>query len=207
MKSSLKIAIIGATGNVGRRITDEALNRGHQVTGIAPGANGNAPQKNLILKDGDLRNPEALAKVLKGHDVVVSSVKYVDSDPHRLLEALRLAGIMRYLVVGGAATLEVKPGVTALASGATPDHMLPEARGAQQFLDVLRSTTDISWTVLTPPAEFSAGERKGQFRLGKNEWMVDKNGKSAISFEDFAVALLDEIENPQHLKDRFSIAY
>jgi putative NADH-flavin reductase len=207
MKTPLKIAIIGVTGNVGKRIAEEALNRGHHVTGIARTIDGVAPRKNLTVLVGDINDPEALAGMVKGHDLVVSSVKYTDYDHDQLIKAIRLSEVKRYLVVGGASSLEVAPGVTALDSGTLPDFVLPVARAAQNYLNLLQSADDINWTVLAPGAEFTAGERTGKFRLGGHELIVDENGKSAISFEDYAIALLDEIETPRHLKDHFSIGY
>jgi putative NADH-flavin reductase len=207
MKTSLKIAIIGATGNVGKRITEEALNRGHQVTGIARTIDGIAARNNLTLKVADIGNPEALAGILKGHDLVVSSVKSSDFDTDQLIKAVRLSGVKRYLAVGGAGSLEVRPGVTALDTGLLPDFVVPAARGAQDFLNVLRTVEDLDWTVLSPANEFLPGKRTGKFRLGGHELIIDENGKSAISFEDYAIALLDEIETPRHLKDHFSIGY
>jgi len=207
MKTSLKIAIIGATGNVGKRIIEEALNRGHHITGIARTVDGVAARNNLTVLAGDINDPEALAKMLKGHDLIVSSVKYHDYDHDKLIKAVRLSGVKRYLVVGGAGTLEVATGVTGLDSGLLPDFVVPVARAAQNYLDILRSSNDLGWTVLSPGAEFTAGERTGKFRLGGHELIMDENGKSAISFEDYAVALLDEIETPRHLKDYFSIGY
>ena len=207
MKTPLKIALIGVSGNVGKRIAEEALNRGHQVTGIARNIGDVAARNNLSLKLGDISDPEALAGMLKGNDLVVSSVKTTDFDPGQLITAVRLSGVKRWLVVGGAGSLEVSPGVTALDSGKLPDFVVPAARGAQNFLNILRPVQDIDWTVLSPAFEFTAGERTGKFRLGKDEIIIDQNGKSAISFEDYAVALLDEIEEPRHLKGRFSIGY
>lgn len=207
MKNPLKIAIIGVSGNVGKRIAEEALNRGHQVTGIARNIDSVAGRNNLSLKIGDINNPEALAGMLKGNDLVVSSVKYTDFDPGQLIQAVRHSGVKRWLVVGGAGSLEVSPGVTALDTGKLPDLVVPSARGAQNFLNILRSVEDLDWTVLSPAFEFTAGERTGKFRLGKDEIITDVNGKSAISFEDYAVALLDEIDEPHHLKERFSIGY
>jgi putative NADH-flavin reductase len=207
MKTSLKIAIIGVSGNVGKRIAEEALNRGHHVTGIARTVDGIAAPNNLTLKVGDIKNPEALAGMLKGHDLIVVSVKPTDFDHDQLTKAVRLSGVKRYLVVGGAGSLEVAPGVTALDSGTLPDFAVPIATASDNFLKKLRAAEDLDWTVLVPAAEFIAGERTGKFRLGKHELIVDNNGKSAISFEDFAIALLDEIEAPRHLKDHFSIGY
>jgi len=207
MKTPLKIAIIGATGAVGKRVTEEALNRGHYVTGIARTVSGFDPRNNLTLKVGDISDPEALAGMLKGHDLIVSSVKPTDFDPDKLIKAVRLSGVRKYLAVGGAGSLEVAPSVTAIDSGTLPDFALPVARAAQRYLNLLRSAEDLDWTVLAPAAEFTGGERTGKFRLGTHELIVDRNGKSAVSFEDYAIALLDEIEEPRHLKDYFSIGY
>jgi putative NADH-flavin reductase len=207
MKTSLKIAIIGATGNAGKRITAEALNRGHHVTGIARSVDSVAPGENLTVLAGDINAPEALAGMLKGHDLIISSVKYTDYDHGQLINAVRLSGVKRYLVVGGASMLEVAPGITALDSGTLPDFVLPVARAAEDYLNLLRSADDLDWTVLAPGAEFTAGERTGKFRIGNHELIIDTNGKSAISFEDYAIGLLDEIETPRHLKDHFSIGY
>jgi uncharacterized protein len=207
MKTPLKIAIIGATGNVGKRITEEALDRGHQVTGIARTIDGIAARNNLTLKAGDINNPEPLARILKGHDLIVSSVNFTDYDHDQLIKAVRLSGVKRYLVVGGAGTLEVAPGITGLDSGMLPDFAVPVARAAQHYLNKLLSTKDLDWTVLAPAAAFTAGERTGKFRLGSHELIIDESGKSAISFEDYAIALLNEIETPRHLKDHFSLGY
>jgi putative NADH-flavin reductase len=207
MKTPLKIAIIGISGNVGKRIAEEALNRGHQVMGIARNIDDVAARKNLSLKVGYINNPEALAGVLKGNDLVVSSVKPTDFDPGQLIQAVRLSGVKRWLAVGGAGSLEVSPGVTLLDTGKLPDPVVAAARGAQDFLNILRSVEDLDWTVLSPAVEFSAGERTGKFRLGNDQLIIDEKGKSAISFEDYAVALLDEIEEPHHTKGRFSIGY
>jgi putative NADH-flavin reductase len=207
MKTSLKIALIGVTGNAGKRIAEEALNRGHQVTGIARNIDGIVPGNNLTLKVGQIDNPEALGATLKGHDLIVSSVKPTDFDHEQLIKAVRLSGVKRYLVVGGASSLEVAPGVSALDSGTLPDFVLPVARATENYLNILRSAKDLDWTVLSPGNEFIAGERTGKFRLGSHELIVDGNGKSSISFEDYAIALLDEIETPRHLKDYFSIGY
>lgn len=207
MEVSLKIAIIGMSGNVGTRIAEEALNRGHRVTGIARNIEKIAARKNLTLKAGEISNPEALAEMLKGHDAVVSSVKYTDFNPDQLIKAVRLSGVKRYLAVGGVGTMEVSPGITVLTAGMLPDSIVPTSKGAQHFLNILRSTEDLDWTVLSPALIFTGGKRTGKFRLGNDQLMVDENDKSAISFEDYAIALLDEIEQPQHLKSRFSIAY
>lgn len=202
----MKIAIIGATGNVGQRIVTEALNRGHQVTGISrnPGAD---ERDNLELVKGDMNDSRAMAELLRGHDVVVSSVQFQGTDPNKLIEAVRQSGVKRYLVVGGASSLEFKPGVLVLDSGHVPDFALDEARSGVRFLEVLRGVTDLDWTFFSPAALFIPGERTGKFRLGKDAVIAGEDGKSWISFEDYAIAMLDEIEHPQHVKTRFTIGY
>jgi uncharacterized protein len=207
MKTPLKIAIVGATGNAGKRITEEALNRGHHVTGIARNVDGIAPANNLTVLAGDINDPDALAALLKGHDLIVSSVKYHEYDHDNLIKAVRLSGVKRYYVVGGAGTLEVAPGISGLNSGFLPDFVVPVAKAAQDYLDLLLSSEDLDWTVLAPGAEFIPGKRTGKFRLGNHELIKDENGASGISFEDYAIAMLDEIETPRHVKDYFSIGY
>jgi putative NADH-flavin reductase len=207
MKTPLKIAIIGVTGNAGKRITAEALNRGHEVTGIARNIDGAAAKTNLTLKVGDVNNPYPLAEMLKGHDVIVSSIKFNDFDHDQLIEAIRLSGVKRYLIVGVASFLEVAPGITGLESGKLPDFLIPIARAAQKYLDILKSADDLDWTVLAPATQFIAGERTGKFRLGGHKLIIDENGKSSISFEDYAIALVNEIEEPHHVKDIFSVGY
>src|ERR1700722_13358229 len=137
MKTPLKIAIIGVTGNVGKRVAEEALNRGHQVTGIARTIDSIPVRNNLALLVGDIDDPEGLAGILKGHDLVVSSIKPTDFNHDKLIKAVRLSGVKRYLVVGGAGTLEVAPGVTGLDSGLLPDFVVPVAKSAQDYLDIL----------------------------------------------------------------------
>jgi uncharacterized protein len=207
MATQLKIAIIGATGNVGQRIVDEALKRGHQITAIAPSIEGATNRDNLTFIAGDSSRPEALSQILKGHDLVISSVKFTRVEPNELIEAVRLAGAKRFLVVGGAGTLEVKPGITAIQAGGIPADRMADTLAGQRFLETIRATADLDWTVLSPAAQFTAGKRTGKFRLGDDQLIVDGSGKSAISFEDFAVALLDEAEEPRHRKRRFSIGY
>jgi putative NADH-flavin reductase len=205
----MNIAIIGITGNVGRRILDEALRRGHSVTGIARDPSGVPSRDGLTVLLGDANNPEALSILLKGHDAVISSVPFRNSEPAKLIDAVRRSAVKRYLVVGGASSLEVAPGKLLLDTHFTelpPDIQVEASRG-KAFLDELRSVTDLDWTMLSPSILFTAGERTGTFRLGKDTLLTDGDGKSWISFEDYSIALLDELEHPKHLKSRFTVGY
>ena len=148
-----------------------------------------------------------MAKLLAGHDAAVSSVHFLDSDPEKLIGAAKAAGIGRYLVVGGAGSLEVEGGVRLVTTPTFPAQYKAEAEKGAAFLDRLKQEKELNWTFLSPSALFVAGTRTGKFRLGTDELLTDTDGKSCISFEDFAVALADEIERPAHPKSRFTVGY
>jgi putative NADH-flavin reductase len=203
----VKIAIIGASGNVGSRIVDEALSRGHHVTAISRRAARLSPHKNLTFVNADATDPEQLANALEGHDVVISATKFQQVAPESLIEAVRRSGLRRYLVVGGAGSLEVAPGQALVDSPGFPALYRDEALAGKAFLDALRKTNDLDWTMLSPSALFTAGKRTGVFRLGDDSLLTAADGKSSISFEDFAIALLNEVEHPQHIRKRFTVGY
>jgi putative NADH-flavin reductase len=201
----MKIALIGATGNVGQRIAAEALRRGHEVTAIARDVSKLTPQPGVTPVQADLRDKEAIGKAIAGADAVVLSVKFQGLDVDALLDALGEA--KRLLIVGGAASLHVAPGVQLIDTEGFPDFIKVEAEPARQALARIRRETTLDWTFLSPSVFFGPGERTGRFRLGKDELLSDAGGKSHISYEDFAVALLDEIEQPQHRRQRFTVGY
>jgi uncharacterized protein len=206
-RDKMKIAIIGATGNVGRRIVDEALHRGHNVTGIARDPFKLSPRNGLTLVQGDANDPSKLGQLLVEHDVVISSIVFLSSDITLLVEAVRASGVKRYLVVGGAGSLEVAPGKLLVDQPDFPDFVKAEATKGGESLNYLRGIKDLDWTFLSPSALFTDGDRTGVFRLGKDELLVGTDGKSWISYEDYSMALLDEIENPQHIQQRFTVGY
>jgi uncharacterized protein len=202
----MKIALIGATGNAGSRILAELSRRGHHITAIArhpeklPALSGVTP---LQADAGDVAG---LAAVIKGHDAVISSVHFTASDPHKLIAAVHQAGVRRYLVVGGAGSLEVAPGVKLIDTPQFPAIYKAEAAAGGVFLDLLRREPVLDWTFLSPSAMFVPGERTGKFRLGSDQLLVNDKG-SSISFEDYAIALADEIEKPAHSRQRFTVGY
>jgi putative NADH-flavin reductase len=203
----MKIAVIGATGRAGSRIVTEALARGHQVTAIARNVDGIAPHANLTAKAGDINDPDALAHLLHGHDAVVSAVRFLDTDPARLICVVKRSGVSRYLVVGGASSLEVAPGKALFDQPEFPAAYKPEASAGNALLQALRGEHDLAWTFLSPSAAFAPGERTGHFRVGGDRLLVGPDGKSAISMEDYAIAALDELEHPAHLRARFTVGY
>lgn len=202
------IAIVGITGRAGSRIANELLQRGHTVTGIARNVAGVPPRPGLTVETGDAKQAEALAPLLKGHDAVVSATRFDGgSDAATLVAATRQAGVPRLLVVGGAGSLEVAPGVAVVDTPGFPDAYKAEATAGRVFLDALRGETAIDWTFISPSALFEPGERTGQFRIGGNGLLSDAAGNSRISMEDYAIALADEIEAPKHSRARFTVGY
>jgi putative NADH-flavin reductase len=203
----MRIAVVGGTGQAGSRIVDELTRRTHEVTVIVRHPEKVTARAGVTAVQGDVFDVDGLAKLLAGHDVAVSAVHFTESDPARLIAAVKQARIGRYAVVGGAGSLEVAPGVTLVSTPQFPAAYRAEAEKGGVFLDLLRRENDLNWTFLSPSALFVAGERTGKFRLGGDRLLTDAAGKSWISFEDYAVALVDEIERPAHACQRFTVGY
>jgi uncharacterized protein len=203
----MKIAVIGASGNVGARITAELAGRGHRVTAIVRNPEKVARLANVTAVKGDVMDQAALAGLLTGHDVAISSVHFLASDPARLIAAAKASGVGRYIVVGGAGSLEVAPGVRLVTTANFPPQYKAEAEAGGAFLDLLRRESELNWTFISPSALFVAGEKTGKFRLGGDQLLTAADGKSWISYEDYAVALADEIERPAHARKRFTVGY
>ena len=201
----MKVALVGATGNVGTRITKELLSRGHEVTAISRNA---STDPDVTAKAVDTTDTGALADAVSGHDVVVSSVPFRTANPAALIDAVKQSGTPRYVIVGGAASLKA-PGTDQriVDSGQIPEEWMPEIRGGVAFLDTLKQEKDLDWTFISPSMFFGPGERTGKFRLGTEELLVAEDGKSSISYEDYAIALVDELEKPAHSKQRFTVGY
>lgn len=209
----MNVVVYGATGNTGSEIVKELLARGHKVTGVARNVDSLKGQPGVIAKTDDLSNVDAIAAIIKGADVVVSAYQPPADNTDALvdvtkrqIEAVKKAGVPRLLVVGGAGLLEVAPGVTLIKSGYLPAEYMPIAMSHEKALGVLRAS-DINWTYLSPAAYFVPGERTGKFRLGTKELITDAKGDSRISFADYAIALVDEIEKPAHERSLFSVGY
>ncbi|AFC85858.1 NAD(P)-dependent oxidoreductase [Frateuria aurantia] len=201
-----RIALIGASGEVGSRLLKELSDRGHAVTAIA-----RSPERILALPGvtpiaGDVHDRDGLVALLKGHDVVISSVKFATVTAEELIEAVRAADVPRYLVVGGAGSLEVAPGQRLVDQSDFPAAYHDEASKGASFLDRLKQEQTLDWSFLSPSALFFPGERTGHFRLGKDSLLSTAEG-SRISYEDYAIALVDEIEHPAHSRQRFTVGY
>lgn len=203
----MKVAVIGATGKAGSRLVSELLNRKHEVTGIARHPENLSPRPGLKLERADIHDPAATAKLISGHDAVIHAVRFVHTDLPALLAALKLAGMRRLLVVGGAGSLEVAPGLQLVDSPSFPPAVRPESNAGREFLTALRGDAELDWTFLSPSAVFEPGERTGKFRLGGDALLTAADGHSRISMEDFAIAMVNELEHPAHTRRRFTVGY
>ncbi|MBQ8105816.1 MAG: NAD(P)-dependent oxidoreductase [Afipia sp.] len=202
----MKIALIGATGQAGAPILKELTSRGHQVTAIVRNPEKVQAQANVTPKKGDVFDKDGLAALLKGHEVVISAVHFLQSDPQMLIDAVKAAGVKRYLVVGGAGSLEVAPGIALVSTPEFPAAYKDEATKGGEFLKLLRQEKELDWTFLSPSALFFDGPCTGTFRLGKDQLLTTEKG-SSISFADYAIALADEVEKPAHSRQRFTVGY
>lgn len=216
------IVLIGASGYAGSAILVEALNRGHKVTAVVRNPEKiTLKNENLTVVKVDVSDPDALAAVAKGKDAVISAYNPGWTNPHiyedtlrvypEILEGVRRSGVKRLLIVGGAGTLFVKPGLRLMDSGSLPEEWLPGVKGLGEFfLNTLSKVTDLDWVFLSPAANLgnlTKGIRTGRYRTGKDDLLVDDKGQSFISVEDYAVAMIDELEKPQHHRERFTVAY
>ncbi|MEU8923034.1 NAD(P)H-binding protein [Kitasatospora sp. NPDC048545] len=213
----MRITVFGATGNVGGRVVAEALARGHQVTAVLrdPAKPHGLPSAAAIAV-GDARNPADVARIAAGQDAVVTATRPMPGSEHELAAATTglLAGIagtgVRLLAVGGAGSLTVpgSDGTTLVESPGFPAEIRPIALACNEQLDLYRAAdAEVDWTYLSPAALLEPGARTGRFRLGLDELLVDADGNSAISMEDLAIALLDEVERPAHRRARFTAGY
>lgn len=213
----MKVAVIGANGNIGQRIVNELLSRDHQVTAVVRSASKiTQSHPNLSVREADVTDVNSVASAVQGHDVVVSAVgpdhsignnDIFTTAAHNLMNALKQAGVKRLIIVGGAGSLEVSPGVRLVDTPAIPDDWRAGVLGQADALDVYRQETELEWTYFSPAAIIEPGERTGKFRLGGDQLVTDAEGKSVISIEDYAVALVDELERPAYIRQRFTVAY
>jgi putative NADH-flavin reductase len=213
----MKIALIGATGFIGSKILNEALSRGHFVTGIVRDTTKLPERENLISVKGDILNTDQISELIKGHDAVICSYNpgWTNPDIYKdqiaggrsIIDGAKRAGVKRLIMVGGAGSLEVAPGARLVDTPEFPKEYKEGASALSEVLYILRKENELDWTFLSPSIVIAPGERTGKFRLGTDQVLFDKNGESKISVEDYAVALVDELENPKHIRARFTVGY
>ena len=203
----MKIAVLGATGNVGAKVTGEATNRGHQVTAIARSTDKVEAKSGVTAKALDVSDSAGLTAAVRGHDAVVITLKHQTFDVLAALDAIKAAGVKRVLIVGGAASLKNAEGVRLIDQPGFPDFIKVEAAPAAVALDNIRKITDLDWSFISPSMMLGPGERVGKFRLGLDDLLVDDKGESKISYDDLAVAIVDELEQNKHIRQRFTAGY
>lgn len=213
------VVLIGASGFVGTAILNELLNRGHKVTAIVRDlAKVTASNPNLKVIQADVTDTDVLIEASKGKDAVISAYNPGWKNPNiyeetlknypLIVDSVKKAGVERLLIVGGAGTLFYAPGKMVMDADDIPAKLLPGIKSLGEFyLNTLRKENDIDWIFLSPAANMTPGERTGKFRIGKDDLVVDVNGDSNISVEDYAVAMVDELEQKHHHKERFTIGY
>ncbi|MDF2374390.1 MAG: NAD(P)-dependent oxidoreductase [Rhizobiaceae bacterium] len=200
----MKVALVGATGKAGSRVLNELVNRGHQVTGIVRHPE-NVPKLVGVTAIGTDRSREFLAGAIKGHDAVVSSVRFIELESEVIVAAVKDSGVKRYVVVGGAGSLLHADGTEEIQS--FPEPFKPNLLKGTELLELLKKSGALDWTFISPSRLFRPGERTGAFRYGKDHLLIDEEGNSKISFEDFALALVDELEQPKYVRQRFTVGY
>jgi putative NADH-flavin reductase len=203
----MKLILLGATGQVGSRLLNEALARGHSVTGVARYVDSLPTHPTLELKKADATDYTQLPAILTGHDAVISALPFRNFAGNTFVSAVKAARVDRLLVVGGAGSLEIAPGQALVDTPDFPTEYKTEALAGRDFLNVLRATTELNWTFLSPSAFLHDGPRTGKFRLGKDTLLVAPDGQSHISIADYAIAFLDEVERAQHTHSRFTVGY
>jgi uncharacterized protein len=217
----MKTALIGASGFVGSALLKEALNRGHEVTAIVrhpDKVTQTHPQ--LTVQQADVLNEEQLASILNGHQAVISAFNAGWDNPRlyddflkgarSIQQSVKKSGVKRLITVGGAGSLYVTPGLQLVDSPQFPAEWKPGATAARDYLNELRQETELDWTFVSPAIEMhqgTSGKRRGTYRTGLEEPVFDENGRSVSSVEDLALAILDELEQPRHIRQRFTVAY
>jgi len=216
----MRVVLYGATGMIGGRILNELLSRGHAVTAVVRNPSALAPRNNLKIEKGDIMDPDSIAKLAWGADVVVSAygppagaqaagapkVNPLVDATRALIAGVRRAGSPRLIMVGGAGSLEVSPGLQIVDAPNFPEAYKPIALAHRDAFYILRAC-DLNWTYFSPAMMIQPGERTGKFRLGKDALVTDGKGTSSISAEDYAAALVDEVEQGRHTRQRFTIGY
>ncbi|MGH7258572.1 MAG: NAD(P)-dependent oxidoreductase [Nitrospiraceae bacterium] len=213
----MKIALIGATGFVGSAILKEALDRGHEVTAIVRHPEKLQAHPKLHSQKGDVYNNDEVARWVAGHDAIISAFNPGWSNPdiykqqvkgtEAIIKGVKQAGVKRLLFVGGAGSLEVKPGVQSVDTPEFPKEWKQGSLATREALNMLRKESGLEWSFLSPSADLSPGQRTGKFRLGKDQLLKDASGQSRISVEDYAMAMIDEVEKPTHVRQRFTVGY
>lgn len=213
----MNIALIGATGFVGSALLTELLQRGHRVTALARDTRKLSAQSGLTVIQADVQDATQVAQAVQGHDAVISAFNAGWRNPNlyddfiagskAITAGVMAGGVKRLLVVGGAGSLYVAPGIQLVDTEGFPAEWKTGATAARDALTQIQTQSDLEWTFISPPVHLTPGERTGQFRTGGDELLMTSDGPASISTADLAMAIVDEIETPQHLRRRFTVGY
>lgn len=216
----MRIALAGASGFVGNALLKELLQRGHQVTAIVRQADRISPEENLTIVSADVLNETAIINAIKGHDALISAYNagWTNADLYNdflkgskaIQSAVKRSGIKRLIVIGGAGSLFLASGQQIVDTEGFPPDWKSGALAARDYLNILREEKELDWTFLSPAVEMhhgTSGTRRGAYRTGLENPVFDESGRSVISVEDIAVAVVDELESPRHIQKRFTVAY
>ncbi|MEO8152650.1 MAG: NAD(P)-dependent oxidoreductase [Rhizobacter sp.] len=213
----MKIALIGGTGFVGSAVLTELLQRGHEVTALARAPGKYAARAKLTVVQADALDARQVAHAVEGVDAVVNAYNPGWKEPNihdlflqgtqAILEGVRRSGVKRLLMVGGAGSLFVAPGVQGVDTPQFPAEWKQGALAAREALNIIRKDTTLDWTFLSPAGLLAPGPRTGKFRIGADDLLMDGDKPAGISVADLAAAIVDEIETPRHVKRRFTVAY
>jgi putative NADH-flavin reductase len=214
-----KVAVIGATGFVGTQIVNELVNRGYGVEAIVRDASKVQQNENVSAKSVDVNNVDELANALKGNDAVISAFNAGWTNPNlyddflngsvNIENAVEKSGVRRFITVGGAGSLFIE-GNQLVDGPDFPAEIKPGATAARDYLNKIKENKTLDWTFFSPAIEMhqgTAGVRVGTYRTALENPVFDENGRSVLSVEDVAVALVDELEQNNHIRERFTAAY
>lgn len=203
---TLKVALIGATGSVGSRILAELAARGHSTLAIARHVDS-LPARPLVTPRQVDGTQSDLTDALRGQEAIISAARFVDLNPDLLVSAILSSGVKRYIVAGGAGILVNKDGIRVADAPELPEPARPNSRRGIYLFELLRKTTGLEWTYVAPSLAIEDGARTGTFRLGHDRLLYDSNGRSHISYQDLAMAIVDELESPEHSRPLFTVGY
>ena len=213
----MKIALIGGSGFVGSALLEELLRRGHQVTALARNPAKLAARKGLAVVSANALDAAQVSQAVVGHEAVISAYNPGWQEPNihalflqgskAITEGVKRSGVKRLLIVGGAGSLFVAPGVQLVDTPNFPAEYKQGALAAREALAQIRTETELDWSFVSPPVFLAPGERKGGFRVGGDEVLMDGDKPAGISVADLAVAIVDEIETPRHVRSRFTVGY
>ena len=213
----MKVALIGPTGFVGSEVLKELLSRGHEVVALARDAAKLEARPGLTVVKADAKQVDQVAAAVEGTDAVVSAYNPGWSVPdihteflegtRAIYDGVKRAGVKRLLVVGGAGSLYAAPGLQIVDSPDFPAQWKQGALAAREALNLIRLETSLDWTFLSPAVHLEPGERRGSYRTSLDTPVMDANGPAHVSTADLAVAIVDELERPQHIRRRFTVGY